>query len=352
MGRPASVRNKAGWWVTEAGGKLHKLGRVDAMSREGAMSALSWILQGNTKASPKDGTVADLVAKYLAWVQVNRSDRLHAESKRHLERFTDHVGADTPATAVDADHLESWTSALLAAGHDPLYARKHATSLRTAYNRARKARWTPKDYRPFDGVDGVRVEPKALLESDLPTADEVRRLFLHANDATMRDFLLIFHATGARTHELCQARVGDFQRQGRTIVLSRHKRSRTMRTPTPRTIVLNPVAYGIVSRRCEGRAADAPIFTTRRGTAYTSGVLDHRFATLRKRAKVRMDISLYSFRHLYISDCLQAGLDVLLVAKLAGTSAKMIECVYGHWRTSAFRGAQDALESLRRSQAG
>ncbi|MGC1719138.1 MAG: hypothetical protein WA746_09130, partial [Isosphaeraceae bacterium] len=124
--------------------------------------------------------------------------------------------------------------------------------------------WLPQGSRPFAIVETIRLDPKPLLESGLPTDDEVKTLLAHAK-GDMGDIIAVYHATVARTHELIEARVGDYQPNARTLVLGRHKRSRTLREPIPRTITLNAEAYAILARRCEGRPADAYIFPNRKG---------------------------------------------------------------------------------------
>ena len=63
----------------------------------------------------------------------------------------------------------------------------------------------------------------------------------------------MYYNTGSRTHELIEAKIADFQGASRTIVLGKHKRTRTQREPVPRTITLNADAYIILERRCQGR---------------------------------------------------------------------------------------------------
>jgi len=41
---------------------------------------------------------------------------------------------------------------------------------------------------------------------------------------------------------------------------------------------------------------------------------------------------------------LMAGVDVLLVARMAGTSVAMIERVYGHFRNESYQEAQARLD--------
>jgi integrase len=93
---------------------------------------------------------------------------------------------------------------------------------------------------------------------------------------------------------------------------------------------------------------DAPIFPTRTGTASDRRKIAQRFATVRRSAGVRETITIYSFRHLWISEALMAGVDVMLIARMAGTSVRMIETVYGHWRTQSFTDAQARLDAARR----
>ena len=87
--------------------------------------------------------------------------------------------------------------------------------------------WLPHDFRPFASVEPIRLPPKPLLESDLPTGGEVVSLLRHAGAFRgLDDLLTAYHATGARTHELAAARVGDFQPQTRQLLLgNRRKRA-------------------------------------------------------------------------------------------------------------------------------
>src|SRR5271166_6943958 len=103
------------------------------------------------------------------------------------------------------------------------------------FNKGVRMGWLPQGFRPFATVETIRLDPKPLLESDLPIDDEVKALLAHAK-GDMGDIIAVYHATGARTHELIEARVGDYQLNAHTLVLGRHKRSRTLREPIPRTI--------------------------------------------------------------------------------------------------------------------
>ncbi len=61
---------------------------------------------------------------------------------------------------------------------------------------------------------------------------------------------------------------------------------------------------------------------------------------------ISKEITAYSYRHLWITDALTAGVDILVVARMAGTSVEMIQKVYGHFRQSVARRALGRLETL------
>jgi integrase len=111
---------------------------------------------------------------------------------------------------------------------------------------------------------------------------------------------------------------------------------------------LNDEAFTIIQRRCDGRAGGEPIFTQpRNGRQWGRHSVAERFCAIGERASVRSTITIYSFRHLWISEMLMAGVDVLLVARMAGTSVAMIERVYGHFRNQSYQDAQAKLDRER-----
>jgi integrase len=279
------------------------------------------------------------------------------------------------ADSINGSHLEGFTASLRQAGHAPDYVHKHVISIGAMFRwGARKA--LVANGTPFASVDPIRRPLHPLTEADLMTPHEASALLAFADadlstvgtgrgsrrrepheyrqgDANpwrgFGDLLRTFYATGARTSELLNAKIADFQPTTRSIVLGSHKRVHTMRDPIPRTITLNDDAYAIVARRCEGRPRDAYIFTQpRNGRPWDRFSVYERFRAIRERAGVRDTLTIYSFRHLWISEALMAGVDVMLIAKMAGTSVRMIETVYGHWRTQSFTEAMARLDAARR----
>ena len=49
------------------------------------------------------------------------------------------------------------------------------------FNRGLKAGWLPQRFKPFASVEGIRIDPKPLLETELPADTEVKALLSSAD---------------------------------------------------------------------------------------------------------------------------------------------------------------------------
>jgi integrase len=347
MGRSAKLRQKKGRWYSEAGGKGRYYGRVGVVPHAEALRRLRAVLTTPTAPTVETLTVKLLVERYLDWCELHRSVQHHRNLRVRLDRWAQRWG-EVQAASLTRDHLDTWIDEQQAAGVTVCNASKHETAVRSCVRwGTRQGKCLPAGFRPFEGREKLKEPQRPLLESDLPTKGEVRKLL--AWKGPIQDLLAVYHATGARTGELAAAKVRDFQAGTGQIVLVQHKRSATMKQPQPRQILLNGKALAIVRRLVKGRESEDPIFAKPSGRAWTVEDLGHAFAAGRKALGVRDSITIYSFRHLWISEAMMAGLDTLMVAKMAGTSVMMIERVYGHWRT---RSLQAGLALLDRKRAG
>lgn len=381
------------YYFTEAGGSPTYFGNVQEVSYEDARKLFSAHVQSLVEQEPasksKTLTAGELIDLFLEWVQRSRSERSYSTRKTYCSRFASfRVGgkggkliADLPANRIKSSDMEAWLDHLVGQGHGP-QTRKHAqTSVKHCWNWATKhPSPTPHlspTYRPFSGVEVVHVPAKALTENDLITDAEVRTLFAAAEidldqfhkfgpktprapeDNPYRgfaDLLRCYYHTGARTDELAQCRVGDVLFRTRQIVLGKHKRSRTQPTPSPRHITLGEEAFAILERLCKDRGPEDRVFVNRDGRPYHRNTLFTRFARIKEVAaeqelgKVRDEITIYSFRDLWISEAMMAGNDIATVARMAGTSVSMIERVYGHFRVQHLQEAQARVKQLRKTR--
>lgn len=390
MPRPSKLRKKNGYWMTKAGGKETYFGKVSdvpyADARDQFREHLGSI--GDKRTRKVAVTCDEVCDRHLDWLLNNRSKALYSQRRTYLTQWCNFVVGqgshrsrigDLSYTQVNAKDLLSWRRSLQAS--DTL----EDASVEVAISAVKSCwKWAadnddgplPDDFRPFSKIEKLKLAMKALNEEELLTDAEIALLLLHADDdldsvrATNGHFrmrkpeehrqgtdnpyagfcgmLRCYYATGARTGELAACRVRDFLKRTRQVVLGKHKRSTTMKEPTLRRITLNDEAFAMFERQCTGKASEEFIFKQPCGSPWNKDMLDKRFRRVRELAKVRDSITVYSFRHLWISEALMAGNDVATVAKMAGTSIRMIERVYGHFRNQHFEEAQRKLDESRK----
>jgi integrase len=391
MPRQPKLRKKktgtATYWFTGAGGDTY-FGNVEAVSFTEARSLFNdhvkSLSESQQDSKRKGLTASDLVELFLAWVEKYRSDDTYKSRRTHCNRFINfRVGsqktriADLPANKVKSADLEAWLEYLdkdLGLGAQ---TRRHAeTSVKHCWNWATKhpspTPYLSTTYRPFASIERTYVAPKVLTEDDLITGKEIKALFASAlidldqfhrfGPRTPRtqnpysgfaDLLKCYYHTGARTGELAACEVGDVLFRTGQVILGKHKRSKTQRTPTIRHITLNAEALAIFKRHCQGKAKTEKVFSNSDGRPWSGSLLPKRLDRVKeiadklKLGKIRGNITIYSFRDLWISEMLMAGNDISTVARMAGTSISMIEHVYGHFRNEHLREAQDKLDQAR-----
>jgi integrase len=376
MRQPKLRKKKVGknsYWYTEANGEGY-FGKVGEVPYEDAKRQFGdHIKKRRDQAEADVPTVGGLFSSFLTWIKENRSDVQYRRRKSDCSRFGRFVFqgrrlADMPTVEMTGAILEAWRANLKSrkvTGEEDdndrdkrnlhpqslLHAETsiwHAFNWGSKHNRPHTV--VPATFRPFSGVERTKVPPKALTEADLLTEIEVEALLeaakfdvdqfrrwgierhiekhgrkdMRASKDTFADMLQVYHATGARTTELAKVRVRDFSSRSRQIILSEHKRAKTERVASVRHINLNDAALDTLGRLYEDRDPDELIFQRPWGKPWTKKSLNTRLHSVQRIAvalgtKVRGNVTVYDFRHLWISEALMAGIDVMTVAKMAGT---------------------------------
>lgn len=395
MARQPKLRKKkvgkSMYWFTKAGRETY-FGNVQDVpfteARQRFNEHLKSIVELEKDSKKKALTAGELMDLFLDWVEKHRSHRTYSTRKTYCSRFGSfRVGtslmkvADLPADKIKGADLEAWLARMGEEGLGP-QTRLHAeTSVKHCWNWATKhpspVPHLSSIYRPFSGVERTHVPRKALTEDDMITEEEIAAIFAAAQldlDRYHRlgpkkpreknpysgfvDMLKCYYHTGARTDELASCEVGDLLFRTHQVVLGKHKRSRTQRTPTIRNITLNAEALEIFERLCKGKEKGDKVFLNSDNRPWSRRGLPSRFERVKDVAaaegigKIREHITIYDFRHLWISEALMAGNDLATVARMAGTSIAMIERVYGHFRNDHLQEAQRRLDQARQQRRG
>jgi len=130
---------------------------------------------------------------------------------------------------------------------------------------------------------------------------------------------------------------GDFDKRTGELTIGKDK------TGKPRRIKLPEEAVKLLAEQAANKLPAAPLFMRANGKAWdkSSWKLPIKAAVIE--AGLPSEASAYTLRHSTITDLVTAGLPLLTIAQISGTSAEMIERHYGHLVSDAAVKALGAL---------
>jgi integrase len=182
--------------------------------------------------------------------------------------------------------------------------------------------------RPAKNADGRR---EAYLDRD-----QRRALLKHAVadlSAYLRGLCLLPLRPGA----LAGLTVADFDKRLSTLRIGKDKAGQDRR------ITLPPQTAAFVAEQAKGKTPAAPLFARADGKAWDKDSWKKPVKAAAMAAELPDSTTAYALRHSTITDLVSAGLDLLTVAQLSGTSVAMIEKHYGHLQS---KRAAEALAGL------
>ncbi len=411
MPRAPKLYRHEGHWYTKAGNPNGVyFGRCDEVSHDEAKKLFHEYLASlnhreQIRSIPQHSVIR-IAAAHLRWVRQHRSPALFRQRRSLLRGFCEFIvggggiagldGQGEPmghlrASLITRRHVEDYiafrTSQECQRPLGDKAVRAVIIALKATWNWAADSTedggggFFPAEHRPLARMSRGFVQPKDLTEVDLPTDQEIEILFrwamvdvskVRAGTGRWRerrpdehgvsdqwqsfaDMLRVYHATGARTSELCGALVRDFMPRTKQLCLGKHKRVRTQSNPSVRNIQLGDETFAILVRNVQGKSSSEPLFSRASGTAWTQEQVNERLRAVKKAAAkhqevVRQHITPYSFRDLYITELLMLGVPTFQVAKMAGTSLREIERTYGHFFNHDLAIAQAKLDAARRER--
>jgi integrase len=110
-----------------------------------------------------------------------------------------------------------------------------------------------------------------------------------------------------------------------------------------RSILLPPQTAALLKEQTRGKLPGAPMFTRSNSQPWTKDSWKGPIREAALKAGLPAGTTAYALRHSTITDLVVAGVPLLTIAQLAGTSVRMIEKHYGHLTQDA---ARDALAGL------
>lgn len=341
-----------GNWVaryrTDDGRQTYKaLGPVTDENDYDAAKAEARRWRKTVDAGVKSGdveTVADACADYAKALRKAKRETAASDAER---RFARTIDADPLGRIKLAQlrerHLEAWRERMESGQFaslptkrgrppapkplSPAAFKRTLTPLKAALNRAVEKRHVSPDkalewraVKPEKDADGRRY---------LYLNQGQRRALLGATQGGFRDLVECIALTGCRPGDPAAVLRKDYD--SRTGLV-------TFRTKDhPRSIPLSPAAKSLFDRLAKLKLPNAHMFNRDDGQPWRAHDWREPVKTAAATAGLPNETVLYTLRHSWITDAIVAGMDLLTVSRLVGTSLLMIEKTYGHLVQDAAR---------------
>ncbi|MFZ6695859.1 integrase arm-type DNA-binding domain-containing protein [Stenotrophomonas acidaminiphila] len=347
--QPSGVKS---YIVTWGRGKRRTLGKHPVMTlsaaRTAALAALSEASQHGAPVAvskPKaDTTVADACRDYVSGLTKDGRKAAADDAARRFERclYGDKLGK-VRLKDLHQDHIEAWRDRVEKGDLPPLAAKRGRPPTakplaKASVNRMRTVLVAALNYAvarrkasPDVAFEWASVKPlqDASRRRGLYLEIEQRRALLEAAQEAVRDLIECVALTGCRPGDPALCLRSDYD--GRTGSVRFRSKGHD------RTIPLSPAATALFDRLAKGKLPKAHLFTQDGKKAWTADAWSEPVREAAARAGLPAGVTLYTLRHCWITDAIVGGMDLLTVAKLAGTSLAMIEKHYGHLVQGAAR---------------
>ncbi|QCI93899.1 tyrosine-type recombinase/integrase [Novosphingobium sp. EMRT-2] len=172
----------------------------------------------------------------------------------------------------------------------------------------------------------------------IPNADGRRTLYLDRTqrrklidntDAEAAPFVHALCLLPLRPGAMAALTAGNFDKRTAELTIGKDK------TGKPRRIQLPQEAAQLLANQAKGKLPAAPLFMRANGKAWDKNTWKKPINAAVAAADLPANTTAYTLRHSTITDLVSAGLPLLTIAQISGTSAEMIERHYGHLASDA-----------------
>jgi len=289
-------------------------------------------------------TVADACRDYVTALEKDGRKTASDDAKRRFERclYGDKLGK-VRLKDLHQDHIEAWRDRVEKGDLPPLpvkrgrppvakpLARSSINRIRTTLVAALNHAVARRKVSPDLAFEWNAVKPlkDAGQRRGLYLEREQRRALLEAAEGPVRDLIECVALTGCRPGDPSLCLRSDYD--GRTASVRFRSKDHDRKIP------LSSAATALFDRLAKGKLPKAHLFTQDGKKVWTPTDWSELVRDAAARAGLPAGVTLYTLRHCWITDAIVGGMDLLTVAKLAGTSLAMIEKHYGHLVQGAAR---------------
>ncbi len=329
-------------WRNDVGKQqYHSLG--SGHSYEQAISAArEWATALSSGVEVFDATVTDACQSYVSHLRLHKSEDSAKDAETRFKRlvYGKEIGR-LPLAKLTTIALRAWLNKQVVTDGDEEQERRskdtanrNLTAIKAALNMAFRDRLvrTDEGWKTVTAFEGVGDRRKLFLTS------EQRRALVDACAPDLRDMVMALLLTPARPGEIAKVTAQDFDRVNGALTL----RGKT----GERVATLSTAAINFFAEKSKDKIGNALLFTRHYGGPWSKKTWSDFFRDAAKKARLPDETVMYTLRHTAISQLIQGGVDVFLIARMAGTSVAMIEKHYGHLRHAEARQRLDKVQSI------
>ncbi len=172
--------------------------------------------------------------------------------------------------------------------------------------------------------EALKAIPNANGRRTLYLDRSQRKKLLEHTSAEAAPFVRALCLMPLRPGALAALTAGDFEKRTAELTIGKDK------TGKPRRIQLPTEAAKLLAEQAMNKLPGAPLFMRSNGTAWDRNSWKLPIAAAVVAGDLPAGATAYTLRHSTITDLVTAGLPLLTIAQISGTSAEMIERHYGH----------------------
>jgi integrase len=312
MPRPAKPYLCRGWYVSNLGGKRHRLcPEADGLkAARDALLRLQQEVEGNGGRPFPSLSVVELVALFLDSVKVERSHHTYLDYQRWLAEFV-RVHGHRQARDIARHDAQQFRNGIANGTwvrnrqsprpYKPKTVNHAVIALKRCWNWAIQSDLLPAR-NPFDKMPLLHAEGRQRVMTDA----EFQALLRHSSDSCFRRVLIALRYTSARPGEVRNLTWAQVDWENHRWVLHRHKSSRTARVSKPKIVPMCLCVEKLL-RWLHRRNGHQPfVFLNSVGQPWTKDAFVQRMDSLRQRAGIVPDengehLVLYHHRHTYLT---------------------------------------------------
>lgn len=316
-------------WRDERGRQQYRalrlaFGATGSAYDEAASSARTWFKQAAAGVVARR-TVREASERYVENLRLRKSEAAARDARGRVDRTVLPTLGSRPLDRLTTVDLQDWLHALVPAGKDAESTRKakaganrNLITLKALLNHAWRTGLVGSNaaWRKVSAFKNTRRARDVFL-----TGEQRRRLLEQCSGA-FRDLVEAGLLIGARYGEFRELRAGDFERGRKTLNI---RQGKTGARPVP----LSDDAAAILARLARGKLPAAYLFTRADGKPWQHSDQDELMREAATRARLPKGTVFYTLRHTFIANAITGGMDIYTVAKITGTSVRMIEEHYG-----------------------